>query len=114
MAGGVMLAVMAFSFTNLTEASDVIPADQQEQIATVMEDDAEVMSDAQLDRIVADEPPEVAAEILDINRVSRDRALQFALLIPLLASVIGFVNGFRMVKLPTIAPAHGTEGLDFG
>ena len=55
--------------------------------------------------IVADEPPEVAAEILDINRVARDRALQAALLIPLLASVIGFVNGFRMVKLPTIDAA---------
>jgi EmrB/QacA subfamily drug resistance transporter len=37
MAGGVMLAVMAFSFTNLTEGNAVIPADQQEQLAEIME-----------------------------------------------------------------------------
>ncbi|HWJ64030.1 MAG TPA: MFS transporter [Acidimicrobiales bacterium] len=114
MAGGVMLAVMAFSFTHLTESSSVIPADQQQQIADVMEEDAEIVSDAQLAAVVESEPADVQAEILDINRVARDRALQAALLIPLLASLVGLGTSFRMVKLPDLQPSASLEGLDFG
>ena len=50
MAGGVLLAVLSLSFTNMTEASTVIPPAQQQQIADKLEDDAEVMSNAQLER----------------------------------------------------------------
>ena len=89
MAGGLMLAFLAFSFTNLTEESKVIPPAQQEQIATTLEDDAEVMSNTQLEPLLADEPPDVQAEILRINKEARDRSLQVALLVPLLASLLG-------------------------
>ena len=41
MAGGIMLAVLAYSFTNKTEASTVIPPAQQQQIADILEDDAQ-------------------------------------------------------------------------
>jgi len=114
MAGGVMLAVMAFSFTHLSEASSVIPPHQQELLADTMEHDAEIVSDAQLSTELAHESPEIQAEVLDINRVARDRALQAALLIPFLASLLGFGASFRMVKLPDIEPSASLEGLDFG
>jgi hypothetical protein len=114
MAGGVMLATLSFSFTNLTESSDVIPADQQQLIADVMEEDAEVVSDTQLNAIVAEEPPAVADEILDINREARDRALQVALLVPLVAGLVGVFGGFRMVRLPDLGPAAHHDGIDFG
>lgn len=48
MAGGVLLAFLAFEFTSLTQESAVIPPAQQEQISNTLEDDAEVMSNAQL------------------------------------------------------------------
>jgi hypothetical protein len=67
MAGGIMLAFLAFEFTNLTEESNVIPPVQQQQIADTLEDGAEVMSNAQLEPMLADEPPDVQAEILRIN-----------------------------------------------
>jgi MFS family permease len=114
MAGGVMLATLAFSFTYLTEASPVIPADQQQQIADAMETDAEVVSDSQISAIVAGEPPEVQDAIVAINREARDRSLQAALLVPLLAAVVGLVNAFRMVRLPDIEPAADVEGMDWG
>jgi hypothetical protein len=113
-AGGVMLAVLAFSFTNLTDESDAIPADQKDQVSEVMEEDAEVVSDADLEALLAEEPPEVQDAIIDVNREARDRALQAALLVPLLACVVGFVNGFRMVGLPDIEPQADTAGLDLG
>ncbi len=114
MAGGIMLAFLAFEFTNLTEESKVIPPAQQEQIATTLEDDAEVMSNAQLEPLLADEPPDVQAEILRINKEARDRSLQVALLVPLLASLLGVLNAFRMRRLPDPTPSEAVEGLVAG
>lgn len=114
MAGGIMLAALSFSFTNLTEASAVIPPDEQARIAAALEDDAEIMSDAQLDALITDQPPEVEAAILDVNAEARDRSLQVALLVPLVAVLIGIANSFRMVRLPDVEPSGSLEGLDFG
>src|SRR5689334_24050299 len=43
---------------------------------------------------------DVKAEVIHINTDARPKALQIALLVPLLAGLIGFVNAFRMVRLP--------------
>ncbi len=114
MAGGIMLAFLAFEFTNLTEESKVIPPVQQEQIANTLEDDAEVMSNAQLAPLLAEEPPDVQAEILRINKEARDRSLQVALLIPLIACLLGLLNAFRMRRLPDPTPASSIEGVALG
>ena len=104
MAGGILLAVLSLTFTNMTEASKVIPPAQQQQIANTLEDDAEVMSNTQLAALLVDEPKDIQAEILRINTDARNRSLQVALLVPMLASLIGLFNGFRMRRLPEITP----------
>jgi EmrB/QacA subfamily drug resistance transporter len=114
MAGGLMLAALSLGFTRMTEDSTVIPADQQQQIATVLEDDAEIMSTTQLDALITEQPPEVEAAILSINEDARNRSLQVALVIPLLAGVIGIANSLRMVRLPDITPSAPLDGMDFG
>ena len=63
-AGGVLLATLSLAFTNMTNASPVIPSTQQQQIAQTLEDDAQVVSNTQLDELLADEPPAVREEIL--------------------------------------------------
>ncbi len=114
MAGGVMLAALAFSFTNLTDQSTVIPADQQAQISDTLETDAEVMSNTQLEALLVDEPPEVQAAILDINTEARDRSLQVALLVPIIAGLLGLANSFRMSRLPDVPPSAAAEGMVLG
>jgi hypothetical protein len=114
MAGGIMLAVLAYSFTNLAEESTVIPPAQQQQIADILEDDAEVMSNAQLEPLLADEPKDVQKAILHINKEARDRSLQVALLVPVLASLLGLLNAFRMRRLPDPTPASSSEGVALG
>jgi EmrB/QacA subfamily drug resistance transporter len=114
MAGGIMLAALSISFTQLTEDSTVIPAAQQEQITTVLEDDAEVMSNTQLDALITDQPPEVEAAVLEINDDARNRSLQVALTIPLLAALLGLVTSVRMMRLPDVTPSASLEGVDFG
>ena len=44
-------------------------------------------------------------EILRINTKARPRALQVALLIPLLAALLGFFNGIRMTRMPDPKPS---------
>ena len=114
LAGGLMLAVMSVSFTALTDDSSVIPEDQKSAIATAMEDDAQVVSDTQLQTLIADEPPDVQAEVLAINDDARALSLQVAMLVPVLACLLGFINAFRMVRLPDIEPSSSIEGLDIG
>ena len=114
MAGGIMLAAMSLSFTALTDASTVIPDDQKQTISTALEDNAQIVSDTQLQTMLEDEPPAVQAEIIAINDQARALSLQIAMLIPVLACLLGFINAFRMVRLPDIEPASSLEGLDFG
>ena len=88
----------------------MIPQAQQQQIADALEDDAEVMSNTNLEPLLADEPEDVQAEVLSINKEARDRSLQVALLVPVLASLLGLLNGFRMRRLPDPIPAS-VEGV---
>jgi hypothetical protein len=113
-AGGIMLASLSFTFTSMTEASEVIPPAEQEQIATALEEDAEVMSNTQLEEVLAGQPTVIAEEVVRINTESRPRALQAALLVPLLAALVGFVNGFRMMRLPDVTPSADIEGMTLG
>jgi len=114
MAGGIMLAALSFGFTRMVESSQTIPATQRQQIAAALETDAEVMSNTQLDQRITGQPPEVEQEILAINDDARNRSLQVALLVPLLSSVLGLANSFRMMRLPDVKPAAPLEGIDFG
>jgi hypothetical protein len=108
-AGAIMLATLSIAFTNMAESSTVLPASDQERVAEVLEDDAQVMSDAQLEELLAGQPEEIQAEILSINDDARDLALQVALLITLLAAAVGLVNAFRMMRMPDPAPSTIAE-----
>jgi hypothetical protein len=113
LAGGIMLATLASTFGSLVEQSAVIPPDQKTQVYTVLEDDAQLMSNAQLEQLVADEPQPVADEIVRINTEARPFALQVALLVPLLAGLLGLAASFAMARLPDIKPQANLEGLAF-
>jgi hypothetical protein len=113
MAGGIMLATLAGSFANMTEASTVIPPADQEEITQVLQEDAEVMSDTQLSQRLLDEPAAVQEEVLRINTEARDLSLQVALMVPVLAALLGLLNALRMRRLPDIKPAASVEGLDW-
>jgi hypothetical protein len=109
-----MLATLSILFTDMANNSDVLNPAQKDQVATVLEDDAEVMSNTKLEALLKDEPEATQAEILSINDDARDRALQVALLIPVLAGLAGLANSFRMMKLPDPVASSAVEGLALG
>ena len=113
-AGAIMLATLSIAFTNLADASDVLPDADKARVAEVLEDDAEVLSNTQLEELLAEQPPEISAEILRINTDARPLALQVALLIPVLAGLLGFANSFRMARLPDPAPSASGEPMVLG
>jgi len=113
-AGAIMLATLSFAFTTMADDSEVLSPAEQEQVGQALEDDAELMSNTQLNEQVAGQPPDVQAEIVRINTDARPRALQVALLIPILAGAAGLANSFRMSKLPDPAPSGAAEGMAFG
>ena len=112
-AGAIMLATLAFSFTNLAEASTVLTPEQQIEVAAALEEDAEVMTNTALDALIVNQPPEVEAEIIRINTEARPFALQVALFIPIFASLLGLLVSFRMMRQPDPV-SSGVEGLVLG
>ena len=113
-AGGILLAALSMSFVSMTESSTVIPPADQEQIANVLEENAEFVSTTQLEELLADQPDEIQQEIIDINSAAGNRALQVAMLVPIFACLLGFVNSFRMIRLPDVKPSAAVEGAALG
>jgi hypothetical protein len=113
-AGGIMLAALSLTFTNLAQSSTVLPPADQVRVASALEEDAEIMTNTQLEQQLADQPAEIQEEIIRINTEARDLALQVALLVPLLAGLIGLFNSLRMRRLPDPKPSESAEGVVFG
>ena len=104
-AGAILLATLSVAFTQMSDDSTVLAPAEKERVANALEDDAEVMTNTSLEKLLADEPQATQDEIISINTDARPLALQVALLIPLLAGLIGLFNSFRMVRLPEPKPS---------
>jgi hypothetical protein len=98
----------------MTQASTVIPEAEQQQVAAVLEEDAEFMTNTDLEALLVTQPPAIQDEIIRINTEARPFALQVAMLIPILAAVLGLLNSFRMMRLPDPVPNPAAEGLALG
>jgi len=113
-AGAIMLASLSLIFTHLANDSDVLTPAEQDRVAKGLEKNAEVMTNTHLEELLVGQPADVKAEIIDINTEARPKALQIALLIPLLASLFGLINGFRMTRQPDPKPSAAAEGMLLG
>jgi MFS family permease len=110
-AGAIMLASLSLIFTHLANNSTVLSPTEKTQVSKGLEKNAEVMTNTHLDSLLAGQPDDVKAEIIHINTKARPRALQIALLIPLLAALLGLIQAFRMTRLPDLEPSAAAEGM---
>jgi Na+/melibiose symporter-like transporter len=113
-AGGLMLASLAVGFSSLAAASPVLSDAEATQVAAGLEEDAQLMSNTQLEELIVNQPADIEAEIIRINTEARPLALQIALLVPLLAGLIGVAVSFGMIRLPDIKPTADLEAAAFG
>jgi len=114
LAGAVMLGSLALVFTNMAESSQVLSPAEAQQVATGLNEDAELMSNTQLAELLVGQPADVQAEIIRINTEARPIALQLALLVPLLAGLVGLGASFGMMRQKDITPTTAIEGMAFG
>jgi len=113
-AGAIMLATLSVSFTKMADASKVLSPAEQQQVSKTLEHDAQIMSNTALKEQLKQYPRATQDEIIRINTHARHRALQVALLIPLLAALLGLFNSFQMMRLPDPTPSTATEGMALG
>jgi MFS family permease len=113
-AGAIMLAALSISFTTMAQASTVLPPAAQQSVASALEEDAQIMSNTQLEQQLAGQPPAIQQEIIRINTAARHLALQVALLVPVVAGLVGLLNSLRMKRLPDPEPSEAAEGMAFG
>jgi EmrB/QacA subfamily drug resistance transporter len=113
-AGAIMLATLSITFTNMAQASSVLPPDDKQRVANVLEEDAQVLSNTQLEELLKGQPEAIQDEIIRINTDARPLALQVALLVPILAGLLGLFNSFRMMRLPDVTPSESAEGMAWG
>jgi EmrB/QacA subfamily drug resistance transporter len=114
LAGSLMLATLSVTFTSMTQSSTVLPPADKAHVAQVLNDDAELMSNTALTAQLAGQPQEIQDEIIRINTEARPIALQVALLVPVLAGVLGLLNSLRMMRLPDIKPTADLEEFALG
>jgi hypothetical protein len=112
--GAIMLATLSITFTSKAEASTVLDPAEQQRVANALEDDAQVLSNTQLEEQLKGQPQEIQDEIVRINTDARPLALQVALLIPILAGALGLLNSFRMTRLPEPESSGSVEGMALG
>jgi EmrB/QacA subfamily drug resistance transporter len=108
-AGAIMLATLSIAFTQKAQDSTVLPVASQQQVSQALEKDAEVLSNTKLEQQLAGQPAAIRDEIIRINTDARPLALQVALLVPILAGLLGLLNGFRMMRRPDPLAAGSAE-----
>jgi MFS family permease len=113
-AGAIMLASLSLVFTNKAESSKVLTPAQQQQVADGLERNAEVMSNTELEKLLVEVPPPAKEEVLRINKEARPIALQIALIVPLIAALLGAFAAWRMTRLPDPEPSEAAEGMLLG
>jgi hypothetical protein len=113
-AGAIMLATLSIAFTTMADNSTVLSPAEQQTVADGLEENAEVMTNTELESLLAGQPEATQAEIIRINTDARPLALQVALAIPLLAALLGLFVSFRMMKQPDPEPSDGTEAMILG
>jgi hypothetical protein len=110
-AGAIMLGSLSLLFTHYADTSDVLSSRQAAEVSKALDKNAEVMTNTHLDALLKHEPPAAKAEVLHINTVARPKALQIALLVPLIAALLGLLNAFRMTRLPDPELSAAAEGV---
>ena len=110
-AGAIMLASLSLLFSHYADSSKVLSPAEQQRVSKGLEENAEVMTNTHLEELLVGQPADVKAEIIHINTEARPRALQIALLVPLVAALLGLVNGFRMTRLPDPEASAAAEAV---
>jgi EmrB/QacA subfamily drug resistance transporter len=113
-AGAILLAMFSFGFNHMAQNSTVLSPEQKTHVSKTLEHDAQVVSNTQLQQQLEGESPAVQQEIIRINTDARHRGLQVAILVPIIAALLGLITSLRMMRLPDPVASEAAEGMMLG
>ena len=87
--GAILLASLSAIFTGLSNSSEVLSTNRRSRPPQVLEEDAQFLSNTALEDLLSGQPEPIQDEIIRINTEARPIALQLALLVPILAALLG-------------------------
>ena len=109
-AGAIMLATLSIAFTQKAQDSTVLPPAAQEQVADALEDDAEVMSNTQLEEQLAGQPPRDPGRRSSGSTPTRGRSPSRSRCSSRSSpGLLGLLNGFRMMRRPDPTPSAAAD-----
>lgn len=97
-AGSVMIAILISTSTTLIAENTVLTSSQKEQYNSVLQSDAQIVSNAQLQAKLVNQPSEVSDAVVSINEQARDKALTDVVYVLGVIGTIGLITSWRLPK----------------
>jgi predicted MFS family arabinose efflux permease len=95
-AGAVLISALISGISSATANSQVLNADQKQQVTAALQGSVSAVSDAQVKEVLKGQPQAVVDEVVSINAHARDRALGLALAAVSVATLVGFAAALFM------------------
>jgi hypothetical protein len=89
--GSLVIAGLVVGATALIDDSTVIPEDLKPEVISAVEENAQFLSDQELQAVLADAPPDVSQEILRINEIARIQGIKTSLLGLVIFALMGLI-----------------------
>jgi hypothetical protein len=106
--GGVLLIISLLNVSSQLIAQNTTLSDSQKaQLNTAYEQNAQIASNAQVEAATASLPPDVSAQVVDINAQARSAALSRVFILLGVMSLLGLV---ATIKLPQNKPGPKALG----
>ncbi len=92
--GSIVIAGLVVGATALIEDSTVIPEDLKPSVISAVEENAQFLSNEELQAVLKDVPPDVSQEILRINEIARIQGIKTSLWGLVIFAVFGIIISF--------------------
>ncbi|MDQ5943746.1 MAG: hypothetical protein QG675_514 [Patescibacteria group bacterium] len=105
--GVLLVATLIFASNNAIEQDTTLNTEQKQQLTAAYQTKAQIATDAQIQEMVADQPADVSAAVVDINAVARQDSLSYTFILLAVISGLGLLS---TIKLPANKPGPKALG----
>lgn len=107
MSGVLLVGALLLTSSTLIAQNTTLNANQKDQLNAAYESQAQIMSDAQIQAVVAEQPAEVSQTVVTINAEARQKSLTATFILLAVISLLGLL---ATIKLPANKPGPRAFG----
>ncbi len=98
MSGVILVAVLLTTSANLINSNTTLNSQQKQQLNAAYEQQAQVVSDAQVEAALQGQPANVSQAVVDINSEARQKSLSFTFILMAVMSGFGLLSTIKLPK----------------